>query len=267
MGYLDVSIQTSAVMPVSLKTACIAFKIQELNYLIMNEEKNDDWLLKFSADLNNIDVKVEQPVKEPVKGKSGQTNQQRYSTYVPVRNENREYDKCADVDLVRFFLMEFLFRSRFDIVISEYEYKRTIADIYAVVENRAVEFEIKGSRSDYFTDFKKKMFVGRLVDKHSQIKSGKSGISRFYFVVPEGMIDYNEVPEYSGLIYYQLHKGIPVFRVVKPAPLITKDFLSPHVWSTISKKLMVRARNIADRYINNKYTELLKQYFRDIYGG
>lgn len=93
-----------------------------------------------------------------------------------------------------------------------------------------VEYEVKISRADFFNDFKKmqELFTSRSsnelkkVFKHDVIREGR-GANRFFFVVPEGLVDKNEVPSHCGLMYYSESaiKGTGI-STIKPAPLIHK---------------------------------------------
>lgn len=62
----------------------------------------------------------------------------------------------------------------------------------------AYEFEIKISRGDFKNDFKHKKKKHLLLEN----KENKAKMPNyFYYVVPEGLITEDEVPEYAGLIY------------------------------------------------------------------
>lgn len=73
-----------------------------------------------------------------------------------------------------------------------------------------VEYEIKLNKYDYKADFSKS-------HRHKCLSAGKQcpTPNRFYYVVPEGVID--EVPSYSGLIWIPKY-GHPIIK--KVAPLI-----------------------------------------------
>jgi hypothetical protein len=93
----------------------------------------------------------------------------------------------------------------------------------------AWEYEIKISRSDFFSDFKKvhrHYFDGKFhpqIEKHSILK-GETPFPRdrmprrFYFVVPEGMVRDSEVPKYCGLIYVKVMLGRMVLETYRTAP-------------------------------------------------
>jgi hypothetical protein len=62
----------------------------------------------------------------------------------------------------------------------------------------AYEFEIKISRTDFKNDFKHKK------KKHTLLENKESSSkipNYFYYVVPEGLVGEEEIPEYAGLIY------------------------------------------------------------------
>lgn len=91
-------------------------------------------------------------------------------------------------------------------------------DVFSVTRAEKVyEFEVKISRSDYLADFKK-------VTKHRLLKEGKYWANKFIYVVPEGLIQPEEVPDYAGL-YYLKYKDWHTweFVVVKRPPWVNKD--------------------------------------------
>ena len=59
------------------------------------------------------------------------------------------------------------------------------------------EFEIKISKADFKNDFKNKK-KKHLILENSQ---NTNKPNYFYYVVPDGLIDENDIPEYAGLIY------------------------------------------------------------------
>lgn len=98
-------------------------------------------------------------------------------------------------------------------------------DVFAVTKaDMGVEFEIKISRSDFKADASK-------VDKHRKLfASHESGPSRFYYVVPEGLITVEEVPDYAGLLYIvesqRVHTTVAprlYVREVKKAPKLHRQ--------------------------------------------
>lgn len=114
------------------------------------------------------------------------------------------------------------------------------------------EFEIKISRSDFKADFKKKekhlilegkeKYMPSFLDYYDTFKSQCPTIkdwekmceerypyhltkyhkrpNYFYYAVPEGMIDKEEIPEYAGLIYVGEECG---FSIIKKAPCLHKE--------------------------------------------
>jgi hypothetical protein len=92
-----------------------------------------------------------------------------------------------------------------------------------------VEFEIKISRSDFKADASK-------ADKHRRLAMADPfGPSRFFYVVPEGMVAVEEVPDYAGLIYArerEAYHGGPIrlyLRTVKPAPKLHRHYVPAKV--------------------------------------
>ena len=79
------------------------------------------------------------------------------------------------------------------------------------------EYEIKLSRSDFFSDSKKPRHKKML---QALAKIGKTPFvaNRFYYVCPSNVIKVSEVPEYAGLIYTDT-----LIKEVKKAPLLHSD--------------------------------------------
>lgn len=112
------------------------------------------------------------------------------------------------------------------------------------------EYEVKISKQDFKQDFKKskRSIVG--IDKtrnllyeenkkHDELKDGKYS-NYFYFITPENLVTKEEIPDYAGLIYvkessatyYTSKKGYYTkesysFRIIKPAPLLHKNKVTP----------------------------------------
>lgn len=94
------------------------------------------------------------------------------------------------------------------------------------------EYEIKISRADFRNDFKKstedikynreekKVERTNFRTKHELMAKGEYVANKFFFVVPYGMVQPNEVPEYAGLIYYRDDTNYLRFETVKPAKFI-----------------------------------------------
>lgn len=83
------------------------------------------------------------------------------------------------------------------------------------------EYEIKISRSDYFADFKKQFkYSASKSTKHDLLRRGELPCNRFVFVVPEGLVRPDEVPDYAGLMYFTGYS----FRMVKSGKMLRKKF-------------------------------------------
>jgi hypothetical protein len=83
----------------------------------------------------------------------------------------------------------------------------------------AYEFEIKISKADFKNDFKNKKKKHALLENKEDVNKP----NYFYYVVPEGLVTEDEVPEYAGLIYVYatiIGNGRPYysFNEVKKAP-------------------------------------------------
>jgi len=92
------------------------------------------------------------------------------------------------------------------------------------------EYEIKVSRKDFLGDVKSKPYKHLLLSEGiTHYTTGDSSIwtfltrvklpNYFYYVVPAGLADRSEVPEYAGLIYIQ-PESYPTVKEIKKAPRI-----------------------------------------------
>lgn len=122
------------------------------------------------------------------------------------------------------------------------------ADILEITKSGyAYEYEVKISRSDFKADAKKSSgwiepkeanFEKKVLYKHDLLKEG-SRVSRFFFIVPKGLVSPEDVPDFAGLIYadavdcgfYSREKGHytkkrVLFTIVKEAPRLSKEKFS-----------------------------------------
>lgn len=134
-------------------------------------------------------------------------------------------------DKITFDLLHSIQNSSYEIVIPNFFLGAFEMDLFRMMKSGYIyEYEIKISRADYFSDFKKhrKIYSGYGRDrtttkilKHDDIAKGLGKQNRFFFVVPEGLLAVSEIPEYAGLIEYNEEFGR--FREVKIAPLIHRN--------------------------------------------
>ncbi len=86
------------------------------------------------------------------------------------------------------------------------------------------ECEIKISRTDFFNDKKKErkhqILEGTYIRKPYE-KKYPDKPNYFYYVVPEGLVTVDEVPNFAGLIY--ITEIYPYVKVIKTAPKISDD--------------------------------------------
>jgi hypothetical protein len=192
-----------------------------------------------------------------------------YHRFVTMLGKVPRFKKNIDCNLVKFFLYKHLRFAGYDYVINEFKYQNSIIDTFAIANGRGVEFEIKLSREDYLTDFSKIYWVGKNVNKHSVLAAGESAlITKFYFVVPENMIDIRECPKHCGLIWATETKAnalspgangkVISFRVVKNPPLLHTRFVAPLTWKTIADRLYVRNENLVARYEHSIFQQTFK---------
>src|ERR1044072_3027829 len=107
------------------------------------------------------------------------------------------------------------------------------------------EYEIKISRSDYFSDFDKKRSYHDN-GKHEKMKQRICKANKFYFVVPDGLIKEDEVPEYAGLLTYD--RGS--IRTIKNAPVLHKN---KYEGKELVSKLASRCNDLQMKFRNRQY--------------
>ena len=106
------------------------------------------------------------------------------------------------------------------------------------------EYELKVSRQDFFADLKKRVskwgknaeklkcdyYAGRETWKKYDRKIPKP--SKFFYVIPENLLDINEVPDYTGLIEVGSYT-----KITKPAKKLKGTKLSEEQLWNLSMKL------------------------------
>lgn len=122
-------------------------------------------------------------------------------------------------------------------------------------EGYAYEFEIKISRSDFKYDFKK--YKHYLFKKPN--KSGFLMPNKFYYVVPDGMVVAEDIPNYAGLIYIVGNH----LEIIRKAPLIhnVKRDYRRRIASKVYERYATQRRQLALVRIEN---EELKKLIRNI---
>jgi len=112
------------------------------------------------------------------------------------------------------------------------------SDVFNVSKSMIIsEYEIKVSRNDFFADFNKKEKHKTLEDLWTKGIMNQEVPNHFYYCVPEGLIQADEVPEYSGLIYCISPLW---FKVIKKAPKLHSEKMNNDLWETIAMKLFYK---------------------------
>lgn len=146
-------------------------------------------------------------------------------------------------DKIKFRLMSYAKGTELDLIIPNFYLNSPFEmDVCKITKAGIVyEYEIKISRSDYKNDFKKG-------GKHDLIKQGKRACNYFFFVVPEGLISKDEVPDYCGLYYYTKHDS---FHLVKGAKKLHREkFIN---YQMLCQKLVFRMNIIQGKYNWQRY--------------
>lgn len=185
-----------------------------------------------------------------------------WSKYISFERKGKEQPTVylpepKDREYVRFCLMDALRFLSYDIVVPEFTYAGCRSDVFAVASGRAVEFEIKMSREDLLKDFDKRMTFGGINPmKHDMLASGKSIMSKFWFVVPEGLITASECPQHCGLITFDMNEpGGWFLKVVKIAPLLHRSFVGASTWATIAKRLDGKCQALLSKFSKTEFAE------------
>lgn len=137
-----------------------------------------------------------------------------------------------------------------EVVIPNFYVGRWEMDLFRLLPSGFLsEYEIKISRADFRNDFKKQISDRKfnretfsveetnVRTKHDIISAGDYPANKFYFVVPEGLVKPEEVPEKYGLIYYV--EEWDTFREIRPARFIHKEKRAPDL-EQICKALSYR---------------------------
>ena len=162
-------------------------------------------------------------------------------------------------DFIKLRLLDY-YNTPTDILIPNYYVGGYEADVYKISKaGITTEFEIKISKSDFKVDFSKGFikYDGTTINKHDLISQGKR-TNKFYFVVPEGLILKEEVPEYAGLIYCTKEGYL---KVIKNSKLLHKGShfeKDPNLYEKLLGNLLFRERN-ASRALRNA-----KNYIKEL---
>ena len=140
------------------------------------------------------------------------------------------------------------------------------SDYLAVTKSMlAYEVEIKVSKADFNNDFKNKQDKHLLFEDGSMIgrfPKGSSMPNYFYYAVPDGLINVDEVPDYAGLLYVQPW-GITF---VKQPKKLTDEKFDP-VKLYLADKFYYNMWNWKDKYEKlSDYAEEIKQLKKEIRG-
>lgn len=238
-------------------------KLREEMKKINDTYSSDEGYKKFRSELTRAGLvtgkKTSRKRGKAKPGKEPSPRVLRWKKFVTMLEVAPAYRRDINSNLVKFHLMRMLRYTGFDVVIHELTYRNSLMDVFCLQNRRAVEFEVKLSREDYLTDFSKLYYYGpNAVNKHAIIAAGKSIVSRFYFVVPENMIDIRECPAHAGLIWFTETPAGILFRIVRYAPSLHHEQLSADSLYTIMKRLYLRCENILDRYSTSLFLKTFK---------
>lgn len=145
-------------------------------------------------------------------------------------------------DEIKFNLIRWVRSTGYDILIPNFFVGIYEMDLFHMKQSGLItEYEIKISRSDFFADFNKG-------NKHQDMVNKCCRANRFYFVVPEGLVNLHEVPEYAGLMVF----NGKCFRTLKNAKLIHKNK------GSISHETLAQRLSFKLQAYEIKYRKLLR---------
>lgn len=145
-------------------------------------------------------------------------------------------------DKIKKELLTWCATAGYDIVLPNFYVDGYEMDVFKLTASDiCVEYEIKVSRADFKKNFKKNFksfFDNELINKHDKIKKGTRLCNRFYFVVPEGLINISEIPEYCGLIYYNEERN--KLTSIRGAKMLHKNKLPYDYYKKLARQLAWR---------------------------
>lgn len=135
-----------------------------------------------------------------------------------------------------------------DLVLTNHFHSDWEADILVINEDGfSHEIEIKYSKADFKNDFKKQYQNQQTKEKflkHDKISCGDYPCNYFSFLVPQGMLDHDKIPENCGIIEFDHNPDsweTVFYEVRKPKKVQDENF-----WTFFDKDLMLKiiARNL-----------------------
>lgn len=168
------------------------------------------------------------------------------------------------IDKIHKGLAEWVKASPYDIIIPNFYYGMYEMDLFRLLTSGyVVEYEIKVTKADFRKDFKKNdpgnaAYGGSRAasSKHDALAKGVGKPNRFFFVVPEDLVQPSDCPRHAGLIYY----GEYGFSIQKNAPLLHKSKADPDVYRELAKSLSFREQRLRSdlRWMKYKQQDHLK---------
>lgn len=164
-----------------------------------------------------------------------------------------------DSNKIMIELMKYCHSNISEIVVPNYYLGRYECDLLKISSSGYLtEYEIKVSKADFKKDAEKKHKVYNqstgFKTKHDIIRNGER-CNRFYFVVPENLIDPKSVPDGFGLIYAIPVKEKPEklnFKIVKVSKLLKKDPCYKSDYKHIAQNLTLKLINAKRRKLKLK---------------
>ena len=135
-----------------------------------------------------------------------------------------------------------------DLVLTNHFHSDWEADILIIdEEGMSFEIEIKFSKADFKNDFKKQYQNQKTKEKflkHDKISCGDYPCNRFSFLLPQGMIEADTIPEHCGIIefYHNPDSWETTFTMIRKPSIVHTDSF----WKFFDKNLMLKmmARNL-----------------------
>lgn len=217
--------------------------------------------IPLKTDLVKLPVPAAKKVKRSKK-KLSDTFQQILREDVQWFNERLPHDARITTGKITVSLQRQLWEWGHSFVIKGMMYQNSEMDMFSMNYDRVNEYEIKSSREDYLRDFDKCVYVGKVMNKHGLLRTGKALANKFWYVCVPGLIDEDHLPEYAGLIYYHDHGPDKRFRfeIIKEAPQLHPNRVSPNFYKTLADRLYGRYYSMVRKYQGNSMLNHLKNF-------
>ena len=182
------------------------------------------------------------------------------------RNKREQSSELSGPDIIHGFCERTLLRRTVNKVYPNFYLGAWECDILEITKaGYTYEYEVKVSRRDFNIDSLKRRSYGSREKKYDVLRSGKR-VNYFSYIVPEGLISPEDVPDFAGLIYargyerriyndypddYTTITGV-LFETVKSPKRLKPDKITPEELEAVNHKLYFRYHQLRCKLIGKK---------------